>query len=166
MVNNKKNKSGYTLLVSTLLSSLLLSIGLSIVSINAKEIKLSSITKDSQLAFYAADIGVECAIYWDLKYGSGISAFATSTASIPPPSNIRCNNNNINTAWTIQGDDTSATTTFPLDLGVSGNSRDICAEVAVIKTNDGASTTIESRGRNFCNNSNLRRVERALRVRY
>ncbi|MFA7252449.1 MAG: hypothetical protein WC027_01175 [Candidatus Paceibacterota bacterium] len=65
---NLKNK-GFALLFSVLLSSLLLTIGLSIFSIALKELSISTAVRQSVHAFYAADSGRECAIYWDVKGG-------------------------------------------------------------------------------------------------
>jgi Tfp pilus assembly protein PilX len=64
------NQRGFALLFSVLVSSLLLSIGLSIFSIAIKELSISTSGRQSQLAFYAADSGRECARYWDRKFGT------------------------------------------------------------------------------------------------
>lgn len=58
---------GFTILLAALVSSLVLSLGLSIVVIVRKSITLSSIGRDSQLSFYSADSGAECALYWDVR---------------------------------------------------------------------------------------------------
>ncbi len=62
-------KGGFALLFSVLVSSLLLTIGLSILNISIKELAISTASKQSIHAFYAADSGLECAKYWDLKKG-------------------------------------------------------------------------------------------------
>jgi len=59
---------GYALILSIVVSSVVLSIGLSLLNIVQKEIILSATGRDSQFAFYAADGGVECALYWDIGY--------------------------------------------------------------------------------------------------
>ncbi len=66
-------RRGFTLFYSVLVSSLLLAIGMAIFNITFKELVLSSGSRESTNAFYAADSGIECAFYWDLDY-SGISA--------------------------------------------------------------------------------------------
>jgi len=63
----KKEDKGFALLFSVLISSLLLTIGLSIFSIALKELAISSASRQSIHAFYAADSGRECALYWDTK---------------------------------------------------------------------------------------------------
>lgn len=158
---------GYTLLIAAIIGSFLLAVSFSIVTLTAKEVRLAASTRDSQLAFYAADTGVECAIYWDIKFSGGTSAFATSSASNQPSSGIICSQNDIAQGWVITDKtSSSATTIFMLDLGVIGDNKDLCTEVLVEKTNNGNNTKIESRGRSSCDTSNIRRVERAIRVTY
>ena len=62
-------KGGFALLFSVLVSSLLLTIGLSILNISIKELAISTASKQYIYAFYAADSGLECAKYWDTKEG-------------------------------------------------------------------------------------------------
>src|SRR3989344_5447846 len=75
--------AGFTLFFAVLIASLLLAIGLAIFNITIKELVLSSSVRDSEFAFYAADSGVECALYWDRTQG----AFSTTA----PQSQIVCN---------------------------------------------------------------------------
>lgn len=82
----KKEDRGFALLFSVLVSSLLLTIGLSIFSIALKELAISTATRQSVHAFYAADSGREYVKYRDTKIGdlftfdAGISSgIATST---------------------------------------------------------------------------------------
>jgi hypothetical protein len=63
----KKEDRGFALLFSVLVSSLLLTIGLSIFSIALKELAISTATRQSVHAFYAADSGREQAKYLDTK---------------------------------------------------------------------------------------------------
>ena len=62
--NNTKAKRGFTLLIAVLATSIILSISLGIFDIITKEMKLASLGRESQIAFYAADAGEECAFYW------------------------------------------------------------------------------------------------------
>lgn len=61
-----KNNNGFALLFSVLVSSLLLTIGLSIFNIALKELSISTATKQSIHAFYAAESGRQYALYTDL----------------------------------------------------------------------------------------------------
>lgn len=77
-----KNKRGFTLLLATLIASLLLLLGASMFGLVRKQVLLSSLGRDSQFAFYAADTAAECALYWDIRH----NLFASST----PPTEITC----------------------------------------------------------------------------
>lgn len=70
------------MLIAALVSSIVLALGTSIYEIATKQVALSSIGRDSQFAFYAADTAAECALYWDFRFGY----FATSSPSgVPDP---------------------------------------------------------------------------------
>jgi hypothetical protein len=60
-----KNKKGFALLFSVLISGLLVTIGVSIFNISIKEIMISASIRDSQTAYYAADSATECFLYWN-----------------------------------------------------------------------------------------------------
>ncbi len=64
---------GFTLFYAVLVASLLLALGLAIFNITYKELILSSGARESAVAFYAADAGLECALFWDRKY-TGLSS--------------------------------------------------------------------------------------------
>ena len=71
--NHKKHPTGYfsggfVLSFAVLVAGILLSIGLAIFTITLKELILSGSGRESQFAFYAADTGGECALYWDIKH--------------------------------------------------------------------------------------------------
>ena len=155
------SSKGFTLLFAVLVGSLLFAMGIAIANLAIKEIILSAAGKESETAFFAADTGTECALYWDLRVSG---TFPNSQTSPKDPDNtIQCNGANValSYAWTA----TAATTTFRLGLGSES-----CAEVRVGKTANPARTIIESRGRNDadCANtdSNPARGERAPRGRY
>jgi len=151
VLKTKKQKNkGFTLLISVLVSGVLLAIALAIFNITIKEILLSSSGRDSQFAFYAADSGTECALYWDLQNNS----FSTSTAS-----SITCNGTAIPSVGGV-GYNTPTIFQFEVD--------GFCSIVSVTKSETHPRTEIRSRGYNTtCDNSlNPRRIERALRVTY
>ncbi len=56
---------GMTLFIAVTVMGILLFISFAVVNIALKSMLFSSSGRDSQLAFYAADAGLECAIYWD-----------------------------------------------------------------------------------------------------
>ncbi len=162
---------GFTLLLASLIASLLLSVGLSMFTIAQKEIILSSLGRDSQYAFYAADAGAECALYWDFK-----NAFATTVAT----HGATCNSQ-------IIGEYRPPTSTTLEDLVLGGvdytagavvtefyfEQNNKCINVSVTKRSSGGTATeINSRGYSVgCDVNgdpliNSRTLERAVRMRY
>ena len=162
MIKNKLKK-GYALYTAIMLTSILFLVSYSTLNIIIKQLELSSLGADSNIAFYNADTGVECAMYWDLK-NSNISAFATSTSAV-----INCNNQTISTG--SQTVSTNPTSQSLIGGGGSSNSTSIfqlnltkgCVIVRVIKNPDNT-TQIESRGYNSCSGS--KRFERGIKVNY
>ncbi len=164
-------QKGFTLLLASLIASLLLAVGLSIFTIAQKEIILSSLGRDSQYAFYAADSGAECALYLDFQ-----NAFATSTAThgakcntavvgeYRPPESVN------NTDLVLGGKDFIAgqvTNSFYFEQ----NNK--CINVSVTKYESGDKLTeINSKGYSVgCDSDgnpvlNSRALERAVKMRY
>src|SRR6185295_5804256 len=91
MSKMKTKTRGFTLLISIVVTSMLLIVSFVVVNIALKQLILASAGRESQYAFYAADAGVECATYWDLK-NSSLSAFDIATAGT-----ITCNGQTIST---------------------------------------------------------------------
>ena len=160
------------MLFAVLTASILLSLALAIFNQMYKSLLLSSASKESLAAFYAADSGIECVFYWDLKHtGFPYSVFATSSASVlhGGGEGITCNGLDFpNEPWTLTRDATSATTRFSLFFAGGSFSTEGCSEIMVSKVESGGNifTTVESRGYNICDASSPRKVERAIRVTY
>jgi uncharacterized protein (UPF0333 family) len=187
--HSKKSTSnrGFALIIGVMVSAVLVSITYVMFSISLKQISLSTTGKNSQVAFYAADTGAECAIYADRtianQFGipndeeSGSSVIKSLTFSSPMPS-FSCNNilisptavgGVIQTAFGQSPITAKFTVTYP------GSNE--CAIVEVVKTIDRefygsnfvdkVKTKIESRGYNTCLNlTDPQRVERGLEVHY
>lgn len=162
-------KTGFALLFSVLIASIMLSIALAIFNIVYKELILSSAVKNSQFAFYAADAGLECALYWDYKG----KVFATSTDSVLGASGVTCNGTDITAAVNtpISRTADAATTLFYLNFLPDA----YCVSVTVRKESIPTKrTTIEGRGYNAgydastgdCSGSLDRKEERGLLVTY
>ena len=140
---------GFTLFIAMVVMGTILLVTTGMVSLAVRQARVSSSSRESQHAFYAADTGVECAVYWDVQNPSGPSAFATSTGS-----QISCNNQTM----TVGG---VATSTFTFNFSPDP----FCVTVTVNKAST-CVTRIESKGYNTCDASNSRRVERAVRAVY
>lgn len=155
---------GFVVLYAALLSSIVLAIGMSIYNTTLKDMLFSSSGRESQLAFYATDSGVECALYWDKKYDGGGKVFATSSASVSagfPSVIISCDDIEVED-WGVSSSlepSDHAITTFSITTD------NVCANIVVTKYASGASI-IESRGYNNCKVGDPRRVERGLKVNY
>ncbi len=158
--NNERGLSraqsrGFTLFVGLIIASSLLLIATGVVNLALKQSLISNSGKESQLAFYAADTGMECALYWDVSNPSGVSAFSPESGSI-----VICNNdaNNPDNHWVAGGNSVSI-------IGpITFLPESYCAMVTITK--DGDTTRIESKGYNTCDITNPRRVERAVRAQY
>ncbi|MES2134903.1 MAG: pilus assembly PilX N-terminal domain-containing protein [Patescibacteria group bacterium] len=153
-----KSQRGFTLLLAVLIGSILIAIGSAIFNIVSKQIILSSSGRESQFAFFAADTGIECALYWDVKQ----SAFATTS----PLTQVACGGGLADVTRTPGGTALRPTYTsvfsFPLDGGVTNP----CVIVTVVKTFYPTETVVASQGYNTCVTTNPLRLERAIRVQY
>ena len=92
---------GFTLLLAALISAIVLMLASAIFSIAKKQVVLASLSQQSQYAFYAADTGAECALYWDTQYGyfgvvTPTTAMMQATNPLLPSSPIppQCDGNN------------------------------------------------------------------------
>jgi Tfp pilus assembly protein PilX len=192
---NKKNE-GFVLLFAVLISTLVLAVGISMISIALKQVKLSGSGRDSEYAFYAANTGAECATYWDL---ASSSVFMTNNNPATTNENVKCLGMNItdSTLGAVGGecsdDNVSGTggvdyqyqrwcnwqdtsnvykTKFRISYDQPGvtDQKPYCADVIVTKeigtNNLVATTTVTSRGYNTCDSNNPRRIERALEFSY
>lgn len=145
MIINKKNK-GFTLLLSLIVIGIILSVGLGTYEIVSREIRISSVGRESQIAFYSANAGADCAFYWE------VTADAFSSPSVA----FNCAGN---------GPFSSGTTEFDLNLGETGNER--CAKVTVDTSKLVSDDLIEinSLGYNTsCSSKSSIKVERAVRI--
>jgi len=158
----KKNK-GFTLLVAILITSVFLIVSFAVINVALKQLILANSAQESQYAFYAADSGTECAVYWDLK--NTTSSFDPST-----PGSISCNGQTITTGSQtvptvptqpslIGGGGSNTTSIFSIDFTKG------CVIVRVTKAPSGM-TTVNSRGYNTCSSTAIRRFERGVTLTY
>ncbi len=144
--NRQQQKRGFVILFAVLMSGVIALMTYSIFSVTQKSLILSSLATESQLAFYAADAGVECALYLDQK----IRAFDT------PPIMLEYGCNGLDLSDEIVGPFVSpGSTVYTFNLPTSYatvSDRGQCALVAVRKVTETTPqyTLIESRGYNSC----------------
>lgn len=147
---------GFTLLMGVLISGILLSLGVAIFNIVSKEIVLTSSGRESQFAFYAADSGVECALYWDSKH----DAFSTTSPQQPQCAGAPVTNYNVS----YDSPTDTYTTTFSFSLGTGLT--DPCSDVTLTRRTNPTRTTLQAAGYNTCVTTNPRRIERSIKVEY
>src|SRR3989344_266011 len=154
-----KYRKGFALLIAVVVSTIILTIGLSIVNTALKEIVLASTVRNSSTSFYIADSGAECALYWDNIRGNFEKKSAFRVGS--PPSIIECQNIKINVIPNnpLQG----------VWLRDDAHLNLPCAEIEIKTTSVGPQeekTFLTSWGFNTCEVANPRRVDRALEIKY
>jgi hypothetical protein len=191
--DKKFKEKGFTLLFAVLVSTLVLAIGASIISIALKQVILSGSARDSQFAFYAANTGVECALYWYYNgYDDGSRVFRKYDGDT-----LRTDIENINCAdyeimddldgdsdcdgrinqdedWCTQQieSDDHFISKFRVKFTDVEYCADVIVETEVAQADDPLNgittgqevTTIESRGYNTCDETNPRRIERTLNI--
>jgi len=145
-------KGGFTLLFSLLILTIILSASLGVYNIVIRQFKISQISRESSIAFTAADAGMECALYWDIKKKEFDNPIYT----------IDCLGDSISNSMTPP----ASTTTFY--LGLNNGS---CAKVEVRKASP--NTKLISYGYNVgdpssdCGGASDRlQVERVLQASY
>ena len=165
VIQKNNYKKGITLFVAVLVASVATLFSFAISDIALREVFLAQTGKDSQEAFFAANSGIECALFWDLKKG----IFTPDTGGP-----VTCNENTRNTQVDDNGDtwDLSFPLAFPLFGG--SNPDDPCFIIdtvsKAIEEEDGQVVSIVTeiivKGYNTCDTESPRRLERALRIEY
>ncbi len=184
-------KRGFTAFFAVLVSSLALSVGLAIYDLLIRQLELSQVATQSVYAIFAADAGIECALYWDAKAPSlngSPSVFGTSSVSSWGSSPVPCGlqadgvtSQDITLqgppqiditsgqfplcsagAWCTTSNANAATTTFTLYFQPQA----YCATVTVAKSGNPSQTTVSAHGFNTCTANAPLRIERALQVSY
>lgn len=152
-----KNR-GITMLLVIIISSLVLAISLGISSILLTELGLSGTVKDTLVAFYATDSGVECALYWDVRTPNGFEDPAGLNGL-----GMNCAGQAITLSFTPSPPSTTTSFTF--------SPNNYCVKVEVEKIRMNASTTntrLQSLGENRPCSAPFtpRTVQRGIEVKY
>jgi hypothetical protein len=166
IIYSLRAERGFTLLIASLIGSILLTLAIFMITIAQKEVLLSTLGRDSQYAFYAADAGAECALYWDYRGGFD---------PVTPTHTPSCSEQ-------VVGEDVSGISADSTDLVIGGQGYGVpsrmqfeqnhrCVIVTVTKTlsvTNEVRTLIDSRGYNLpCSiTESPRRLERAIEMRY
>ncbi len=154
---NKKQK-GYAMLFTVILVSAISIITAGIINATYKQVVLSSLAKNSQLAFYQADMASDCALYADqvlrlkeenkelfTEGGGGSWSCGEYDLFINP----------------ISKDD------YDIFSKSLSSSTEPCFRIEVRKTiSKTTDTKIKAKGYNVCNLYNQRTVERTIEINY
>jgi Tfp pilus assembly protein PilX len=92
MTHHKLLNQGFALLMSLIVVSVVVSIGLTVIDLTLKQVRLSTNSKESETAFHAANAALECARYWReenaINFEAGenisISCFGAASVNITP----------------------------------------------------------------------------------
>lgn len=154
MMHASHQNAGFTLLITLILTSVTLALGVALLDVAVKQIVLSANARQSQYAFYNADSALECALYWDQRF----NAFAYDA---PLPGNsIACDQQQVGSyASSISG--SRRTTTFTTTCTDGGTK----ASVTIYKESSGQ-TNLYANGFSSCSLTDPRRVERGIKARY
>ena len=164
MRNKIKNNAGIALLMAIYISSAASLLGLGILMLLYGQLGIAGSAKGSVVAFYAADTGLECALYGDLID----NRFSTSSPeAINNTVTINCNGSSQPVSTTLNDIDSDGDKdegTFKFNYQVSS---DAYASVTAQKLSSGQ-TIISSFGENVpnCSISSVRTVQRGLEVTY
>ncbi|MCM2339094.1 MAG: hypothetical protein NDI62_01410 [Burkholderiales bacterium] len=152
-----KNNKGFVMLFAVMISSMILAIALGVADVALKEINFTTSAKEANNAFFAADAGAECALFYDKSLPAD-NAF-TGTAV------MNCSESLITV--TPVGSPASKWTFVVPGLGYGEEG---CAKVTVDKTGTcGSATCIISKGYNNGGSSCValsNTVERQLELKY
>lgn len=162
---DKKNNKGFALLFAVLLSSLILSISFGVSNIAVKEIKFGTSAKDINDAFFAADTGIECALFNDKM---------TSTSFMTPGGSGTVSCIGTTSPLTYVANDPLYSSLPSWSFVLSNFNNQACARVTVVKNAisnpPNVTTFIVSKGYNIggatCNSLSANRVERQLEANY
>lgn len=142
-----RKKAGFVLLYAVLVSGIILGVGLSLINLFTKQIILSSIGRNSQFAYYAADAGKQCAYFWYASYYSAVFGVLVNNQVNPPTSSdlpstlfqagtgqvsIFCNNRPLIINYEPSSESSKLISNFTLPLSPDPN-QPSCAKVQVTR---------------------------------
>lgn len=141
---HKKSQTGFALLISLIVVGVILTIGVAILDLSIKQVRLAGNAKESEIAFHAANAGVECARFIRRDLSSQIevnstimpSCFGVSAGSVIGDVITTGNPNGVS----VTGDGDVFQYNYELEWGSAGEVR--CTSVNMVV----ASTTVTGTG--------------------
>ena len=121
-----RTNRGFALLIAVIFMSVMLAFGVALGSLAYKQQVLASSAVESQFAFYAADAGLECALYYDYQ----LNYFPYPQADPGTAPSITCDN-----ASSLSQSETWSTLQWIVFNRLSLDSNKRCVDVWVYKKN-------------------------------
>lgn len=151
-LNKKKKISGFVLLYTMILSSIILAVTFGVTNIALKETNFSISARAANDAFFAADTGAECALFYDKASSDAFSGAEISMECGGNPSEVVLNS--------------SGADSWYFEVNGLGESQRACARVTLTRDQTLFSTTIVSKGYSNCDVNLGNVVERELKISY
>jgi len=151
-------QKGFAMLFTVLIVSIILSLAIGISNVTFKQNLLSSIAKDSQIAFFAADAGMECGLMNDFMYSSAYYPRWATDTTVNPTLAIPCG------SMSFQIDLAQSSTGYFVYKEIVSDGKKPCSVITFDKT-DPTLNKVQVRGYSMCTYT-PRQVERALEVQY
>lgn len=139
---NQKTNRGFTILIATIISSIVITIGVSVVGMVKQQLVLTGISEQSELAMSAADAGMECMTYWESKGYFDVGA---------PETSITCFEQSFSTGSNSSGVDHNLPTTAGITWTTNNSGISMCTKMflkKVLNSNDTVTTTVIASGYN------------------
>ncbi len=135
----RKKEQGFALLMTLIVVTVVVAIGLTVLDLSTKQIRLSTNAKDSEVAFHAANAGMECARFWRrqastlMETGSPVSPSCFGSALY--------SNNRVRITSNVSGDGE----VYKYDYAFSWAAGSRCSQITTLvasSTSQGAGLTI------------------------
>lgn len=160
--DNKRKRQkgrGFALIFSVVVVAVVAIVTLALTTLTRKSIELSSAGQESQEAFYAADAGIECALYWDIQERDQ-EFFRDSSSN---SGNITCSDSSVE--YFCENDGGERVCGFNLKL--SDSEADVVITIKDVNNLATSDTTVEARGYDVLNpDTTASPTERGLQVEY
>ncbi len=156
-MNKYNKKRGYAILFTLVIISIITTITIGVANSVYKQLILSSLAHDSQVAFYAADTAAECALYAAEGYpppGTGLPILL----AVNPPWNCGVDDNGNSFVVSVTQDSSGIYHLKPI------NPTGSCFDVSIDK--NAFMTSIIVKGYNTCDSTSTRQVERGILIEY
>lgn len=147
-------QKGYAILFTMVLVGIISTIAIGLANLSYKQLILSSVARDSQISFYQADMALECALYVE-------NIENKETLTSPYICGINSNGNNYSLDFAINTNGSGSYELNPSSSDISSSSP--CFNISRTENLEGV-ISVDAKGYNICNKTNIRTVEREVQV--